>query len=438
MATYSGGDIVISLSHAMTCFITQGFHTIIHIGQKTVGINCHQDGEEKVFIKVVGLPEVNPYDGFDYMSILDGDNKILSLNQISLRSKRGITVPIEKYLVQKEGLYIFKILFAASTRNGIPLPRTTYPFPPNTLVVSAPALPMETVGPIPFVAPAAATSASPMPGIEARGSKLASSPIERGRMLSSADQMRSNSADEDGKNARHAPHGLTSHSSHETITNPALSLTPTQPNSPPLLSEDVQDSQHDVHFYHYDRTKDTSNIIKARHEQLKPYPILSQLVSDNMVVKPRVVGVSVSPPLTVVNISRHSLPAFKVLMDYINGQDISGILSNSPFFQCSVTSETVGSGQATIAVDLNWAQHIGEILRLAHLFDIYELIHVCVVKLCEILNADGALQFLQDLRKHCQGLAYKYVSDHQVDCTESGCIVGGLNELILRHPQQRH
>lgn len=91
MIEHKNGDILIALSQPVSCEITQGFRALVNIrNKKWVEIVGSAPETGMVSIRVAGLLEPSPYEGFQFISILDDDDKVLSLNQTSQKSK-GIT-----------------------------------------------------------------------------------------------------------------------------------------------------------------------------------------------------------------------------------------------------------------------------------------------------------------------------------------------------------
>ncbi|KAF9935122.1 hypothetical protein FBU30_007501 [Linnemannia zychae] len=80
---------------------------------------------DSVEIKTTGEKERNPFGGFKYLSILDGRDKILTLNQISDNTRSTAPSFPSERICDDQG-YIFKILLTATSTLLKPKPGTKY------------------------------------------------------------------------------------------------------------------------------------------------------------------------------------------------------------------------------------------------------------------------------------------------------------------------
>ncbi|KAF9935124.1 hypothetical protein FBU30_007503 [Linnemannia zychae] len=123
MATPMNEDVLVILSHSHTN--TKAHSVFVDIGSKRWVRVTSFINKGTLEITSAGLTERRPFEKFRYLSILDDQNVILSLNQISEKT-HSVTTIIPKDRVLKVEGFVFKILFTASSTATDPKPRTTY------------------------------------------------------------------------------------------------------------------------------------------------------------------------------------------------------------------------------------------------------------------------------------------------------------------------
>ncbi|KAI1314592.1 hypothetical protein EDD11_001975 [Mortierella claussenii] len=80
---------------------------------------------------------VNLFEGFDYLSLLDEDNKVMTLNLVGKKTSTcGLGVNVERGTILKGGLYDFKLLLKAAT-STLYLPGKLYPAPSGVRIITA-------------------------------------------------------------------------------------------------------------------------------------------------------------------------------------------------------------------------------------------------------------------------------------------------------------
>ncbi|KAF9372052.1 hypothetical protein CPC16_002675, partial [Podila verticillata] len=409
---------------------------------------------------VAGLSDSCPYKGFQFLSILDDDDMILTRNQISEKSRKGISVITQKDPVQREGLLAFKILLTASSTNKVPKTRTIYSRTSSAFHASPVMVPK---------GPAEGPHTNPAHPAMVNQALETSLPIADIETIDQREQV-TVLADGDGQESRAAVNNL--HKPRSSLTNqiPAKAVPASTPmqikpwnsalrlactkKSLPLSKRPAQvphssimfhEVPYDVHFYHHDHATGATNILKAHQVNIKKYPTLylyvdkSQVAKNELVSKTWPTSFSSQAPIAV-DISCSSYPAFEAIIEYLYTQDIDGILSKvsaADPVSYSPSPEVLGTGQTVTTAYHGLELYLDELLHVAHMFDFRELVDICVERVIATLNVDNASYISSILGEQFEEIkkaATNYISQYCDQITKESSAESDLNENY-NHPQ---
>ncbi|KAF9536473.1 hypothetical protein EC957_010715 [Mortierella hygrophila] len=309
MIAHKNEDVLITLSYPPNN--TQGCRANVNIGSKRWVKVASLTSRTKGFLDITmtGLEEQRSSKGFRFLSILDDQDTILSLNLISKKS-RSITAVIQENRVLRDGCFVFKILLTSSSTTKDPKPRETYLKASSAIhALSLMEADVTLGGP---------HTASTLPA-------LVDQILETNVAMASIDKI-------EGHNELTVlvPPDLTSEAAcdHDSLL-PSYS-----PAVEPLSNATVVEVLPDVHFYHFDQVNGAS-IFKAHLANLNKYPGLLLYANKSRVAKEELMThmASLTPCTSqtpvVVDVSCFAFLAFKNLIECAYTQDPEGTLHTS-------------------------------------------------------------------------------------------------------------
>ncbi|KAG0293068.1 hypothetical protein BGZ98_002355, partial [Dissophora globulifera] len=451
--TLISNDIIFELSEGGPKSEKQNakYRALIFVkGGKTFSIFCSRDHSEYASVDLGPVAE-NTYEGFDYVSVLDTSNKVLTLHIVGKKTWRGISIPVRESLIKENEAYRFKVAFRATSSTHPLPPHATYPvstgvsywrflMPPElwidkkqagskqpVLPNGAPSLPMSTQ---------ASASVSTSPSARASPSATASpsvtaSPSAIASPLATATATATKPSPAVNGTSSIAVPPQTGYE-HKTAPSPGLDTSVSESlaafmESNPHQFQNIKlepplgvsfkglnnsDDGYDVHFYHHDSYSGIYNVIGARRATLSAYSALSQFVELTEALAQEVadkIHLNLPRPFpstsqqqqqrirrpVMVDISNFPFSAFRALMYFVCSSDIESIMWNTSAWGLIRPLPMPTTPTATIASTLTSSTlYFGELLILAHIFGVHELFQMCVDLTKNKITVENVIQIL--------------------------------------------
>ncbi|KAG0313153.1 hypothetical protein BGZ99_009041 [Dissophora globulifera] len=467
-STPTSNDVLIFLTQAKnkTTESNLKYRAIIWTKGSTFAVYCSsvQAGLARIDLGPVG-PKT--YDRFDFVNILNINNKVLTLNKIREMSWKGLSIFVEEKLITVGEIFKFKVVFRSNSPNPPLTPDSIYPVPLGFFIatmllppkswdkkaqasspqVASSSCTTSLTETAPGSAPVPASAPAPKPTSAAGGG------TSSGSSTSQADPIKSE-LKQDSTEPSPGLYKVLGFVSLATFMDSAHQQFQTIELGPPhsISSEETNNNEsgYDVQFYHYDPASKTNNVIGAHRSVLSAYSLLSQFVDRTEALTRQVANEmhltflrpfpSVSqeqqlrqPELLqkrpiIVNVSDFPFPTFRALVSYVYTKDIKSILLHISALELTraltalqdvekeetVTNAAVGSSlietkasTSTMATSTSTTLFIDELLLLTHMFEVRELFEMCVELTKMAITVENVVQVLMHL-----GTQFKEIKPH--------------------------